>query len=85
MLYINDSENPIGKWIASLFGISIDPIQNGLKYLGFPLKAKGYGPRDWQWLVDRFFKKIVLWEARWLSLAGRFILVQSVLTQLPVY
>jgi len=85
MLYINDSENPIGQWIAGLFGITIDPIRNGLKYLGFPLKAKGYGPRDWQWLVDRFFKKIALWEARWLSLAGRFILVQSILSQLHVY
>jgi len=85
MLYLNDTENPVALWIAGLFGISIAPIRNGLTYLGFPLKAKGYGPRDWQWLADRFFKKIAAWEARCLSLAGRFILVQSVLSQLPIY
>jgi len=85
ILYFKDPGDATAIWIADLFGISNVPIQNGLKYLGFPLKAKGYGLRDWQWIVDRFYKQIVVWEARFLSLAGRFILVQSVLSQLPVY
>ena len=85
MLYHNDSDMDTVLWISDLFGISQSPISGGFKYLGFSLKAKGYGKRDWCWLIDRFFKKISVWEARFLSLAGRLILVQAVLSQLSVY
>lgn len=85
MLYHNDSENDTVLWIADLFGIQQSSIRGGFKYLGFSLKAKGYDTRDWFWLIDRFFKKISVWEARFLSLAARFTLVQSVLSQLSVY
>eukprot|EP00253_Pinus_taeda_P025540 PITA_25540 len=40
---------------------------------------------DWHWILKRFFRKISAWEHMALSLAGRFILSQSVLTQLAVY
>lgn len=85
MLYHNDSDMDTVLWIADLFGILQSSIRGGFKYLGFSLKAKGYGKRDWCWLIDRFFKKISGWESRFLSLAGRLILVQAVLTQLSVY
>jgi len=85
MLYHNDSDMDTILWISDLFGISQSPIRGGFKYLGFTLKAKGYGKRDWSWLIERFFKKISGWESRFLSLAGRFILVQAVLSQLSVY
>eukprot|EP00253_Pinus_taeda_P016842 PITA_16842 len=62
-----------------------ESIDNGIKYLGFNLKAKGYRKQDWSWLIDRFYYMISGWERRFLSLAGRFILVQAVLSQLAVY
>lgn len=40
---------------------------------------------DWSWLLDRFYKRISGWETRLLSLGGRFILVQAVLSQLAIY
>lgn len=40
---------------------------------------------DWQWITDRYYKRISVWEYRCLSLAGRVILAQSVLNQLAVY
>lgn len=72
-------------WIAELLGISLSSIRDGMKYLGFQLKAKGYSKVDWQWLLDRFYKKILGWEFKSLSLAGKLILVQAVLSQLAVY
>lgn len=84
-LYHNETNLDLARWIADLFGINIALIKDGLKYLGFHLKAKGYWARDWQWLIERFYNKISCWEMSFLSLAGRFILVQSVLSQLAVY
>eukprot|EP00253_Pinus_taeda_P032611 PITA_32611 len=71
--------------ILALLGIGQDSIRNGIKYLRFNLKAKGNRKQEWLWLIDRFYRKISGWEWRLLSLAGRFILVQAVLSQLAVY
>lgn len=84
-LYHNNTNENLIAWIASLLECVHEPINNGFKYLGFNLKAKGYRIRDWSWLTDRFYLRISGWEWRFLSLAGRFILVQSVLSQLAVY
>lgn len=40
---------------------------------------------DWSWLLDRFYNRISGWETRLLSLAGRLILIQAVLSQLAIY
>lgn len=40
---------------------------------------------DWSWLLDWFYSKISEWEARVLSLAGPYILVHAVLSQLVIY
>lgn len=75
----------MANWIAALFGVKIALIKDGFTYLGYHLKPLGYCSRDWSWLIERFFNKIARWEMRFLSLAGRFILVQAVLSQLAVY
>lgn len=72
-------------WMSELFGIEIRSLKEGLKYLGFQLKAKGYSKNDWQWLIERYYKKISAWEYRSLSLASRFILSQAVLSQMAIY
>jgi hypothetical protein len=40
---------------------------------------------DWRWLVAKFERKISFWCNKWLSLGGRFILVNSVLQSLSVF
>ena len=60
-------------------------ITTGFKYLGFFIKPLGYRSKDWLWLVQKFEKKISLWTQKLLSLGGRLILVQSVLSSIPVY
>lgn len=84
-LYHNDSNRDMIIWISQRFGIESRSLKDGIKYLGFHLKAKAYSRNDWRWLTDRFFKKISMWEHRSLSLGGRVVLTQSVLMQLAVY
>lgn len=68
-----------------MFGVGLRAIKDGVKYLGFQLKAKGYSKADWKWLIDRFYKRISAWQFRCLSLAGRIVLTRAVLSQLAVY
>jgi len=45
-LFHNDVNMELVKWISELFGIETRSLKNGLKYLGFQLKAKGYSKKD---------------------------------------
>jgi hypothetical protein len=40
---------------------------------------------DWQWLVEKYEKRIRHWCSRWLSLGGRLVLIKVVLECQPVY
>ena len=61
------------------------PLLSGFNYLGYYIKPLGYRTRDWDWLIKKFEKKISLWTHKLLSLGGRLVLVQSVLSSIPVY
>ena len=63
----------------------MEPLVSGFKYLGYFLKPLGYRVSDWIWLVQKFEKRICHWSHKLLSLGGRLILVQAVLSSIPVY
>lgn len=79
VIYHNDICQEEVEWLLVLFGMEAQPISHGIKYLGFQLKANGYSKVDWQWIPDRFYKRLSILEYRCLSLAGRVTLVQSML------
>jgi len=60
-------------------------LDAGLKYLGFSLKANQYLKRDWVWLIGKVEKRLKVWSHKWLSRAGRLVLVKSVLEAIPVF
>jgi hypothetical protein len=60
-------------------------LDDGLKYLGFFLKPNDYRKEDWKWLLKKMDKRLNIWSHRWLSRAGRLVLVKSVLEAIPVY
>ena len=60
-------------------------ISSGFKYLGFRLKPIGYRTADWSWLVERFENKTKHWSYRLLTLGGRVIHINAVLSGLAVY
>jgi hypothetical protein len=55
----------------SLFPFPLQDFQQGIKYLGFQLKANKYLTGDWSWLLEKLEKRLNLWSFRWLSRAGR--------------
>jgi hypothetical protein len=40
---------------------------------------------DWQGVIDRFEKRISTWKAKFLSSGGRLVLLNSVLSSLPIF
>ena len=54
-------------------------------YLGLPLKPTTLSKMEWQPILDRIDKRLASWKGHTLSRGGRLILVNSVLTNLPLY
>eukprot|EP00253_Pinus_taeda_P005582 PITA_05582 len=67
------------------FPYSTQPLDQGLKYLGFRIKLVFSRITDWIWLVAKLEKNLNIWNHRYLSRAGRLVLVKSVLEAGPVY
>ena len=70
---------------ATLFPYICVTPDAGFKYLGFCLKPNNYLKKDWMWLIEKMEKRLLSWSHRWLSRAGRLILVKLVLEAIPVY
>jgi len=71
--------------LKDFFPFESKPIEDGLKYLGFYLKPSNYKKSDWFWLLEKLEKRLKVWSHKWLSRAGRLVLVKSVLEAIPVY
>lgn len=55
------------------------------KYLGLPLSNKTLRKKDWIGIIDKVQRRIDGWQVKLLSKRDRLILVNSVLTNLPLY
>ena len=55
------------------------------KYLGFPLRHKGAGRNQYNFIVERMIAKLSGWKTKFLSCAGRLVLVKSVMEAIPSY
>eukprot|EP00253_Pinus_taeda_P033507 PITA_33507 len=67
------------------FPYTIHPLDRVLKYLGFWLKPKNHRIVDWVCLVNKVEKRLNVWSHRYLSRAGRLVLIKSVLEATPVF
>lgn len=67
------------------FPFTIQKIEDGLKYLGYRLKPHGYKIADWTWLTAKVEKRLNVWYHRYLSRAGRLVLINAVLEATPMY
>ncbi|KAK9990873.1 hypothetical protein SO802_025858 [Lithocarpus litseifolius] len=55
------------------------------KYLGFPLRHKGVGRNQYNFIVERMITKLSGWKTKFLSCAGRSVLVKSVMEAILSY
>ncbi|RVW95287.1 Transposon TX1 uncharacterized 149 kDa protein [Vitis vinifera] len=54
-------------------------------YLGMPLGASFKSTSVWDGVEDRFRKRLGMWKRQYLSKGGRTTLIQSTLSNLPIY
>ena len=71
--------------LSRFFPYNTAGLDEGLKYLGFSLKANLYRKQDWFWLVGKVEKRLMVWSHKCLSRAGRLVLVKAVLEAISVY
>ena len=55
------------------------------KYLGIPIHFRKLKNGEWKLVEDRFEKKLASWAGKLLSYGDRLILINSVLTSLPMF
>ena len=53
------------------------------KYLGFPLNHRGAGQNRYIFIVEKVITKLSRWKTKFLSFAGRMVLINSVMAAIP--
>lgn len=62
------------------------PINNlPMNYLGIPINQKKLRVSHWAKMSEKMEKKLSGWQGRYLSLGGRLVLINSSLTNIPLY
>nr|CAE04633.3 OSJNBa0028I23.15 [Oryza sativa Japonica Group] len=68
---------------ALLFGCKTGSYT--LKYLGLPMHYRKLSNKDWKEVEERFQKRLGSWKGKLLSVGGRLVLINSVLSSLAMY
>jgi hypothetical protein len=55
------------------------------KYLGIPMHYRKFSNKDWTVLEERIEKRLSSWKGKYLSVGGRLVLMNSVLTSLVIF
>ena len=55
------------------------------KYLEFSLRHKGAARNPYKFMVEKVMSKLAGWKAKYLSFAGRMVLIKSVMFAIPHY
>jgi hypothetical protein len=66
-----------------LFGCEIGSLL--FSYLGIPIHHRKLTNKEWKCIEDRFEKNLSCWKGKLISYEGRLILVNSVLTSMPMF
>ncbi|WVZ90567.1 hypothetical protein U9M48_036858 [Paspalum notatum var. saurae] len=68
---------------STLFGCKVGEYP--FRYLGLPMHFRKLNNKDWKLIEDRIEKKLSNWKGKMLSYGGRLVLLNSVLSSLPMF
>jgi len=68
---------------TQLFGCELGSYP--CQYLGLPKHYKKLNNTDWKNIEERFEKKLSCWKGKMLSVGGRLVLINSILSNLPMF
>jgi hypothetical protein len=55
------------------------------KYLVIPIHYRRLNNKDWTMIKEQIEKKLSSWKGKYLSVGGRLVLINSVLSSLPMF
>ena len=67
----------------SIFGCEVGELP--FKYLGIPIHYRTLLNKEWKPVEERFERKLGCWAGKLLSYGDRLVLINSVLTSLPIF
>ena len=85
ILYENALQEKVRRRIRDELPYIVKPMEEGFKYIGFVLKPNAYSFKDCMWLYKKFEGRIGFWIDKFLSRAGRMVLLKAVLQIITVY
>jgi hypothetical protein len=71
--------------IENIFRFPLIEKWQTFTYLGIPICLKSLPNSAWNQTLDKLKNKLEQWGAIWLNLAGRTVLIKSVLSALPIF
>ena len=71
------------EFYTDLFGCNAGEYP--FRYLGIPMHHRQLLNSEWHKVEERFEKKLSCWKAKYLSYGGRLVLLNSVLSSLPIF
>jgi hypothetical protein len=82
LFFFGDTKERVAEY-ESLFGCKEGDLP--FRYLGIPMSPSGLLNRDWRAIEERFQKKLSSWKGKLLSWGGSLVLINSVLSSLPMF
>ena len=68
---------------SQFFGCKLGQLP--FKYLGIPMNVRRLSNKDCKVIEDRIEKKLSSWKGKLLSAGGRLVLINSILSSLPMF
>jgi hypothetical protein len=71
------------EYYSQLFGCKVGKYP--FRYLGLPMHTRKLNNKDWQMIENIIEKRLSGWKGKMLSVWGRLVLINSVLSSLPMF
>lgn len=82
-LIVIKDQDQLGERLGAHLGCKLGKLP--MTYLGLPLSSKKLNKNAYLPLIQRFNNRLAGWAAKHLTIAGRVVLINQILSSLPVY
>ena len=71
------------EFYSQLFGCAVRKYP--FRYLGLPMNTRKLNKKDWKEIENRIEKRLSGWKGKMLTVGGHLVLINSMLTSLPMF
>jgi uncharacterized protein YegP (UPF0339 family) len=70
---------------AIAYHLEVTHVLGTRKYFGLPSMIGKSKKSTFKFIMDKIWRKIIFWSSRYLSQAGRKVMIKSILQSIPTY